>query len=185
MNALKGFGLPNAVIGIVQHMETHEPKHHDKISNIFKRFLVAQIGENAKYIDFRARELDANKLLRLMDAAHVDRQQWKTQRGCVLVDNIVQASEETLTVEGFLKGNCINPNQLVHITGFDDYQIEKIEIRSHPRKKSRNQNKHMEEELNLIQYSTGSESLYPFSNCLLYTSPSPRDKRQSRMPSSA
>ena len=24
-----------------------------------------------------------------------------------------------------------------------------------------------------------------FSNCLLYTSPSPRDKRQSRMPSSA
>ena len=27
--------------------------------------------------------------------------------------------------------------------------------------------------------------LYPLSSCLLYTSPSPRDKRQSRMPSSA
>ena len=27
--------------------------------------------------------------------------------------------------------------------------------------------------------------LAPFSSCLLYTSPSPRDKRQSRMPSSA
>ena len=26
---------------------------------------------------------------------------------------------------------------------------------------------------------------YKFDNCLLYTSPSPRDKRQSRMPSSA
>ena len=25
----------------------------------------------------------------------------------------------------------------------------------------------------------------PYNNCLLYTSPSPRDKRQSRMPSSA
>ena len=27
--------------------------------------------------------------------------------------------------------------------------------------------------------------LYDFMTCLLYTSPSPRDKRQSRMPSSA
>ena len=30
-----------------------------------------------------------------------------------------------------------------------------------------------------------SAELEDFSNCLLYTSPSPRDKRQSRMPSSA
>ena len=30
-----------------------------------------------------------------------------------------------------------------------------------------------------------NEKTKEFSNCLLYTSPSPRDKRQSRMPSSA
>ena len=29
------------------------------------------------------------------------------------------------------------------------------------------------------------DEIYQFTNCLLYTSPSPRDKRQSRMPSSA
>ena len=34
----------------------------------------------------------------------------------------------------------------------------------------------------LIRSSVTSESVFP---CLLYTSPSPRDKRQSRMPSSA
>ena len=33
--------------------------------------------------------------------------------------------------------------------------------------------------------SEGVISLDEFRNCLLYTSPSPRDKRQSRMPSSA
>lgn len=27
----------------------------------------------------------------------------------------------TITFKGFLKGNCVNSNQLVHITGFDDY----------------------------------------------------------------
>ena len=30
-----------------------------------------------------------------------------------------------------------------------------------------------------------TQHIAPVSNCLLYTSPSPRDKRQSRMPSSA
>ena len=39
------------------------------------------------------------------------------------------------------------------------------------------------------KYSTmpenGSIYLFIYNNCLLYTSPSPRDKRQSRMPSSA
>ena len=31
----------------------------------------------------------------------------------------------------------------------------------------------------------GTGTMVEYSNCLLYTSPSPRDKRQSRMPSSA
>ena len=35
-----------------------------------------------------------------------------------------------------------------------------------------------------IMYPAESDSTYPYT-CLLYTSPSPRDKRQSRMPSSA
>ena len=37
---------------------------------------------------------------------------------------------------------------------------------------------------NLSQHSAGL-AIHFYSNCLLYTSPSPRDKRQSRMPSSA
>ena len=32
---------------------------------------------------------------------------------------------------------------------------------------------------------TGAETEYPLAGCLLYTSPSPRDQRGSRMPSSA
>ena len=37
----------------------------------------------------------------------------------------------------------------------------------------------------LIDDNTSVEELRQLSICLLYTSPSPRDKRQSRMPSSA
>ena len=37
----------------------------------------------------------------------------------------------------------------------------------------------------VISLETAFQSLAGLSDCLLYTSPSPRDKRQSRMPSSA
>ena len=38
----------------------------------------------------------------------------------------------------------------------------------------------------LCAHFKGNHKIYNFpKNCLLYTSPSPRDKRQSRMPSSA
>ena len=43
-------------------------------------------------------------------------------------------------------------------------------------------------EVNVIHTPAGdlySKAMVPFQACLLYTSPSPRDKRQSRMPSSA
>ena len=39
--------------------------------------------------------------------------------------------------------------------------------------------------LDVTPLSLGIETLGGVSTCLLYTSPSPRDKRQSRMPSSA
>ena len=38
---------------------------------------------------------------------------------------------------------------------------------------------------NRIKLNFGEEELSELYDCLLYTSPSPRDKRQSRMPSSA
>ena len=36
-----------------------------------------------------------------------------------------------------------------------------------------------------FQIEAGTTCIVPCGTCLLYTSPSPRDKRQSRMPSSA
>ena len=36
-----------------------------------------------------------------------------------------------------------------------------------------------------ITFLNGEEGILRYRGCLLYTSPSPRDKRQSRMPSSA
>ena len=51
--------------------------------------------------------------------------------------------------------------------------------------------KHMREfpedshQIEIYEKNNGYSALKKVLNCLLYTSPSPRDKRQSRMPSSA
>lgn len=37
-----------------------------------------------------------------------------------------------LEVTGFLRGTCLNPNQLVHVTGFGDFQVGKIDILQNP-----------------------------------------------------
>mgnify|MGYP003312389405 CR=1 FL=1 len=50
---------------------------------------------------------------------------------------------------------------------------------------STNAVKHIDRENKLVKLSTQPEGGTESLNCLLYTSPSPRDKRQSRMPSSA
>jgi hypothetical protein len=39
----------------------------------------------------------------------------------MLVQNLVKGENGSIVLQGFLKGNCINANQLIHITGVDDF----------------------------------------------------------------
>lgn len=65
-----------------------------------------------------------------MDTTTPIEQSWKKDRGYMMVEDITTDPEsQYLTFHGYLKGNCIHQNQLVHVTGFDDYQIFKIEIK--------------------------------------------------------
>lgn len=75
-------------------------------------------------------------------------QPWKKDRGYLLADSVEVDSEGKVVVSGYLKGSCVNSNQVVHVTGFDDYNIEKIEIVGGAAKKNQ-----MDSE-ELVQYPT-------------------------------
>lgn len=142
-------------MGIVQHLNHHELKHHDKIERLFKRFISSELGENDRINYLKGNQHELNKLLRQIDTTTPEEQPWKKERGYMLIEDITtDATSGNLTFHGFLKGNCVNANQLVHVTGFDDYEIEKIEIQ--PRRAGK-------ENQNLVQFSTLPESLFPFS----------------------
>ena len=70
---------------------------------------------------------DISTFLRVLDSCSLASQFWKAQRGYLLADEVAQDGDN-VTLSGFLKGSCINSNQIAHLTGFDDYHIEKIEI---------------------------------------------------------
>ncbi len=83
--------------------------------------MTSQLGEDAKVVTI-LNDQDRGKLVRTLDTVHVNPQPWKAQRGYMLVENL-KRENNMIVLEGFLKGNCINANQLVHLTGFDDYEI--------------------------------------------------------------
>jgi hypothetical protein len=41
---VRTLGVPTTV-GVIQHLELHEKKHHDKITRLFKRFMVSELGD--------------------------------------------------------------------------------------------------------------------------------------------
>ena len=45
-----------------------------------------------------------------------------------MADQVEVNAEGNVAISGFVKGSCVNPNQLVHVTGFDDFYVEKIEV---------------------------------------------------------
>jgi len=123
INMLRSLGLPR-VIGLIQHIEKIEPKHQDKIIKFYKRFLTSEFNES-KSVTLQSNN-DIVNLFRTLDSCGLVAQSWKTDRGYILADQAEVNAEGNVTVFGFLKGSCINPNQLVHVTGLDDFQIEKI-----------------------------------------------------------
>lgn len=80
---LRSFGVPTTV-GIIQHVELHQPKHHDKLIRLFKRFMTSELGEEEKIVTV-SNPNDLNKLIRTIDSINVQNQSWKNQRGFMLV----------------------------------------------------------------------------------------------------
>lgn len=153
MNLLRSLGLPR-VVGLVQHLDRIEPKHQQKIERFYSRFLVSEFGEE-KYLGLREGQLAG--VLRVLDSCSLGQQSWKGQRGYLLADQ-VEVLEGSLALSGFLKGSCVNANQLAHLTGFDDYAIEKIEILP-----VGGRQKFDASQQQLLQHQTVPDEICPFS----------------------
>lgn len=62
--------------------------------------------------------------LRMLQTGHPKIMTWRDNRGYLLAESVTyDGMTKSLEVSGFLKGNCINANQIAHITGIDDFEV--------------------------------------------------------------
>lgn len=47
-----------------------------------------------------------------------------------MADQVETTQNGSVVISGFLKGNCISANQIAHLTGVEDFHVEKIEIQA-------------------------------------------------------
>lgn len=86
LNMIRSMGTPT-VIGVVQHLNKHEMRHHDKIERLFKRFISSELGEADKISYLKGHQRELNKLVRQMDTTPIIQLPWKKERGYILAED--------------------------------------------------------------------------------------------------
>ncbi|KRX00267.1 hypothetical protein PPERSA_10766 [Pseudocohnilembus persalinus] len=131
MSCLRLQGMP-PTINILQDSQMFQGDKKNKVKKLFQRFFAGEFSNEMVTLEDEATILP---YLRKLQTTPLQSLTWREDRGYMLADKVsFNQNTQLLEVEGFLKGNYLNANQLMHVTGYDDYQIEKIEILKNPYK---------------------------------------------------
>lgn len=76
---------------------------------------------------------DAGQVFRFLASARPHALRWREQRPYMLVERVAPVpGTNNVQVCGYLRGSSMSANQLVHITGIGDFQLDKIEAPEDP-----------------------------------------------------
>lgn len=126
MNILKHQGIP-CTVSIIQHLEELAPRDVEKVERVFRRYFVSEFGEEDRVVSVARSPESIFYYLRMLQTGHPKPLTWRENRGYMLAESVTYHNmTQSLEVTGFLKGNCVHANQLVHLTGIDDFEVEKI-----------------------------------------------------------
>lgn len=90
-----------------------------------KRLLKAKVGEEKLYTIETSQ--DYMQLFHIVGSCKRQRSIFKDARPLVSSDK-VELIDGCLAFSGFVRNKTLNPNCLIHIAGFDDYQISRIDV---------------------------------------------------------
>ncbi|GLJ59124.1 hypothetical protein SUGI_1493260 [Cryptomeria japonica] len=103
----------------------------DKDTSSSKKFLNAKRILRSKIKDDKIhcieRPQDYQQLLHILGNSKRLRSQFKEARSTIVPDN-VELEDNSLTFTGFVRKRILSPNDLIHITGYGDYQIKQIDV---------------------------------------------------------
>jgi pre-rRNA-processing protein TSR1 len=118
-----------SVIGVLPNVVTAYPKRNlqldikQSLSSYFKHFFPAD-GDKLYLLE---NDADNANCLRSICQKFPLLVTWRDSRGWLVADSVVANGEEHVVVEGTVRGVGFNANRLVHIPGFGDFQVDKME----------------------------------------------------------
>lgn len=115
-------------IGIIPNILTYPKKNlqldvNKSLLSFFQHFFPTE--EKLYNIEINS---EFDNLIRLICQKFPKSVNWRDSRGWLITDNIeVDESTDSLIFEGVVRGEGFNSNRLVHLPGYGDFQIDKIE----------------------------------------------------------
>ena len=132
LSILREQGMPPH-IGLISDIDTVPEKHKTPIKKLFTRYFESEL--QAEKIITLLNEDDYKSVIRhLCGVSMVYCQlQLKKHRSYMLGEKIEYHQDRNeLDVYGYIRGNTLNGNNKIHISGFGDYDITKIEFETDP-----------------------------------------------------
>lgn len=117
-----------SVIGVLPNVISSYPKRNlqmdirQSLQSYFNHFFPNE-GEKLYALELPTEALNC---IRTISQKFPKSVTWRDQRGWIVADQVSWVDEQ-LCVEGIVRGTGFNANRLVHIPGFGDFQVEKIE----------------------------------------------------------
>jgi pre-rRNA-processing protein TSR1 len=130
--ALKAQGVPS-VMGLIQGLSHLKSKHQTEAKRNISKFFHSQFSDEPRVLTLDTVE-DAAQVVRFLCDMKIKSVHWRECRPYLLAERIIfKAHPEnphvgTLLLTGYLRGNRLNPNNLVHLPDYGDFQVTKIEL---------------------------------------------------------
>jgi len=140
LSVIKSQGLL-PTIGVIQGLNNIDNSKKQKAQKkIATEFFHEQFTTKSRILPLDD-EKDAHQFVRFLCETKVSQLSWRNIRPYMLVDKLDYKSYDdmegpadfgTLSISGYLRGFYLNPNNVVHITGYGDALISKIERGADP-----------------------------------------------------
>lgn len=133
LTVMRAQGFPT-VVGVIQDLEAIAANKQATVKKIFTRFFESELGVDEKVVALNNNDPKSYlALMRVLQEVTLKQLEWREIRTYLLAEKLqVNPQNQLLEIEGFLKGNYFNPNQLVHITGYGDYPVLQVDILHNP-----------------------------------------------------
>lgn len=115
------------------HSATHSrPLIRTEAKRNFTKWMHLQFPDEPKVLALDT-AADAGQVFRFLASARPHALRWREQRPYMLVERVAPVpGTNNVRVCGYLRGSAMSANQLVHITGIGDFQLDQIEAPEDP-----------------------------------------------------